>query len=440
MKTRRVPALFAFLALSFAQGASAGVLEVAVPDGPYTTIQSAVDAASDGDFVLIKNGTHAGFTLDGKAVSVAIDIGSTSTIQGSVVVKNLPAGKSLALTRLRVTGTGFNGPVIGSAVRLEDCAGSVRVEGCILNGANGASLTGCSVVGDASAGAALRIVRCADVGVGISTLRGGFANNLYEPSQCATGPTQGGSGGCGVQIEDANVALYDCTLIAGDGGGSYLLGGAGGDALRVVDTSPSSMASGVFVSHCVLDGTSTGGSAWPAVIGAAPGTGGSAIAVKGICAVRTLDCSLLAGVSGCSSLGPCLVPAALVVAVDGGSVEDIVGVASVMATQRILRERQPVVLTIVGAPQQSVLLLLSSSMNQAFSGPLHGVLLLGSPFLGPFVLGSTSGSGNAEFHLGSFDLPVGIDYVPIQIQALVASATQGTLTGSANIALLKATL
>ena len=112
------------------------------------------------------------------------------------------------------------------------------------------------------------------------------------------------------------------------------------------------------------------------------------------------------------------------------------GVASVMATHRILRENQPLVITISGASQQSVLLLLSPGMHQVFSQPLHGVLLLGSPLFGPIVLGTTSSTGTAEFHLGSFILPVGVDYLPIQLQALVASGTQGTLTGSANIALL----
>ena len=71
MSTTLITSAFALL---LAAGASAqSVFVVAPVAGPgvfSTDIQPAVDAAANGDLVLVRAGTYFGFTIDGKGVSV----------------------------------------------------------------------------------------------------------------------------------------------------------------------------------------------------------------------------------------------------------------------------------------------------------------------------------------------------------------------------------
>ena len=68
-----------------ASGQSA-VLTVDAAAGPYTSIQSAVDAAGEGDIVLVKAGAFSGFTVIGKSVDVVEDApASALTILSSLI-------------------------------------------------------------------------------------------------------------------------------------------------------------------------------------------------------------------------------------------------------------------------------------------------------------------------------------------------------------------
>src|SRR5688572_15695587 len=95
--------------------ARAGVITVG-PAGAHAAIQPAVDAALDGDTVLVAPGTYAGFTVDGKHLQV-VAASSPVTVNGTVVLRNVAAGGSATLA-------GFVFPFL----QLTTCAGSLRIQ------------------------------------------------------------------------------------------------------------------------------------------------------------------------------------------------------------------------------------------------------------------------------------------------------------------------
>ena len=110
--------------------ASAGVTVLSKPQlGTFTTIQAAVDAASDNDVLLVTAGTYAGFTIDNKSINVLAT--GVVTVNGPTRVLNLGVNRSVALLDLRLM------PVDGfitniNALELTADNGNVRVQGCTL--------------------------------------------------------------------------------------------------------------------------------------------------------------------------------------------------------------------------------------------------------------------------------------------------------------------
>jgi hypothetical protein len=99
------------------QTAQAGNVRIAERPqlGPFTTLQAAIDAAAEGESLLVTPDTYASFTIDGKSVNLFVTGSGEATLFGDVVVKNLAAGQSVVLTRLHVTG-GESFPVPGAAL------------------------------------------------------------------------------------------------------------------------------------------------------------------------------------------------------------------------------------------------------------------------------------------------------------------------------------
>jgi hypothetical protein len=103
--------------------------------GIFPTIQSAIDAASDGDVLVVAKGTYSGFTVDGKGLWVLAFPPSApqSTVNGTVTVRNVPAGSTLVIAGLKITGaTSFTASNPG--YRMDNCPGSVVLRQCIIKG------------------------------------------------------------------------------------------------------------------------------------------------------------------------------------------------------------------------------------------------------------------------------------------------------------------
>jgi hypothetical protein len=105
--------------------ADRAVAEVHVVGTNFPDIQSAVDAAQDGDAILVPGGTFAGFTIQGKELTV-VGIAGTQ-IQTQVVVRDIAYPRRVVLAGLTVdrpTPPMLN-PLTGIALRITDSTGHV---------------------------------------------------------------------------------------------------------------------------------------------------------------------------------------------------------------------------------------------------------------------------------------------------------------------------
>src|SRR4030095_11548979 len=134
------------LALLLASAASAqSVFVVAPVPGPgvfSTDIQPAINAAADGDLVLVEAGTYSGFTIDGKGVSVVADAGASVVANGLVFVTHVAVSQRSLLQGLTV-----HGDNVLPAITLNANPGAIWIESCSVTGGtrNASGLVGVSV-------------------------------------------------------------------------------------------------------------------------------------------------------------------------------------------------------------------------------------------------------------------------------------------------------
>lgn len=330
-------------------GADVKVVNVSGPS-PFTTIQSAVDAASDGDVVLVRAGTYnAGFTITDKALTVVGD--GAVTIKNRVRVANLSITRSVVLAKLSIV------PVVGSvsaltALHLYGNSGEVRVQECTIRGGPGQIDFGYTSdpgdhgvrVEDCAGGVAL--VRCAiEGGGGGCACYGGMANPYWD----------GREGGDGLYVSGARVALYDCTTLGGLGGHGGLIGGNGGFGARVL--------AGAGTTFLMASKTSfTGGQGGDAddwiCFGAChhPGDGGDGLSIGAGTAAWTLDATFAGGGVG-GSFGPPTPPSPGQALVAVGSHFEFAVSRVTLEVPSLARAGAPTTLTVRGDPGDQVFLL-----------------------------------------------------------------------------------
>jgi hypothetical protein len=257
--------------------ASANVLVVdASGGGNYTQIQAAVDAAVDGDTILIESGSYSGFIVRGISLSIVGDTGSTVFITGTIVVKNLHAGQTVVLQDFQAS-VPSSLPGSQPALSLTNNQGSVRVEGCELQGGNEHCGTvyldgGAGILADSSSD--VEVVDCIgrgglsatdvnrDFAIGgagvLATSSKLAAYNLQAFGGGGTTCCDGSSGGDGIQLSSGSFLFASyCQAIGADGTSAQLAcscgyGGDGGNGMELDD------ASQAFVLGCVSHGGTYG--------------------------------------------------------------------------------------------------------------------------------------------------------------------------------------
>ena len=161
--------------------------------GQYTNLQMAVNNAQDGDTILVKDGAYSTFTIDGKSLTVAVEVGATATVYGSVVVKNLAAGETVVLSGLTVTGatSASMASSPGTGLIATGNAGAVRAQRCQFEGAEGYEVTiddggGCCALANHGAGwdGALLDGNAGGVAFEDCVLAGGAAGDAIETCYC----------------------------------------------------------------------------------------------------------------------------------------------------------------------------------------------------------------------------------------------------------------
>ena len=210
--------LLPLLALVLGSTAEAGGVRILEPTGTksYTTLQDAVDAAQEGDVILVGAGVYKGAIVDGKSLSIHAIPPGAATLDANLsfpyqapVVRNLAAHQSVTLRGFQVRGQA-DAPQ-KPALDVRSCLGTVRVGDCtILAGDWSGSLFGCDTQPgprgvDVTASGAVVLSGC--------TIEGGDAGQQSTTlNGCATG-----KGGVGLRIQTSTVLIERCTVRGGKG-------------------------------------------------------------------------------------------------------------------------------------------------------------------------------------------------------------------------------
>ncbi|MCE9593156.1 MAG: hypothetical protein K8S98_03085 [Planctomycetes bacterium] len=336
----------------------------------FADLQSAIDAATDGDTVLVRAGNYTGFVIDGKALTVVVDEGAQVAVNGEARVEHLASGRLLLLSGLATTSTS------GYALYLRDNFGRIDVRGGSYRGH-------ASLAPQQPGGAAARITKSGVVRVVGASVTGGNGWCL-SPSGCAWGPS---SGGFALFARSTALELFDSTLTGGSGGTDWTDtaydGGYGGHAYESPDVV-------LFASNSSFRG-GNGGSGGEeqgccSLFGIEAGRGGDG--GNGVLLGSTppgveqpiaalLDCDTYGGAAGFGGLGYCCSNGAngtpgQPVKVQNGSHTPIADVARVATGPRVVRENTPLALQFQGVAGDRVWMRVeSASPNVVGSIPLR---------------------------------------------------------------------
>ena len=377
-----------------APAAQAGNVLVVDTGGPalFHQIQPAVDAALDGDTVLVKSGTYSGFSIVDKRLSVVADAGHSVIVSGTVQVTNVAISRDVVLAGLRVNGSGHG-------LLLLNDAGSVRVQGCALNGNDfgGISLYGAQVVG------------CDDVAFASCVLQGALDAHWS---------------GAGLSMTGSHTAVYDCVLRGGQGfdGDCYLAddGGDGGAGAIAID-------SFLFASGS----TFSGGSGGDAPYGGCSsfndgGDGATGLHLQGsVTTANVLQCTFTGGhggiysctLGGCGQMGQTAPPTYVTA---GASLTTLLGTSRKLVAPRVVRESPATIpLTIQGQAGDLVFLLISRQAAFKYVPSQAGVLLSPqSPPPAVLNLGVIPAGGVLSLSIPSYDLGAGVQSRTYFLQTL----------------------
>jgi predicted outer membrane repeat protein len=201
------------------------VLNVAQPTAPFAELQAAVDAASDGDVLLLQPGVYGSAVVRAKGLTLLALEPGTVEVAG-VVIESLAAGQDVQLVGLLVRGPSASSgsAEARAAVRVMDATGVVSIEECTLVGRH--ATQNASIHG----GPALLVEDSLAVGVTASTLTGGAGHG----SPHGWSSPDGGNGGAGLEVVRSRVAVAGSVLTGGAGGNDADLGGRGGAGLRAL--------------------------------------------------------------------------------------------------------------------------------------------------------------------------------------------------------------
>jgi hypothetical protein len=410
---------------ALAATASANVLVVdAFGGGNYTQIQAAVNAAVDGDTILIKSGTYGSFGVLDKELAIVGDAGSSVHVVGVIRARGLAAGKTLVLENLSAMGTpGNTSSVYG--LYLSNNPGRVCVENCHFVGQSSIN-----AYGDRGYDA-IHVEGCSDVVLTRCTSLGGSAGVFHgdgnEPS------------GAGLYAQDSVVAIYDSTLQGGSGASANPNaidddGGAGGHGCWAISYSS------VFVSGSQLvAGNGGSGGAGYFLAPAYGGDGGDGLRLEYASTAVLLDDVLVAGLGGGAGNGPESNPGDdgyEYVTATGSTLTFSPGRSRHLISSTPVRENTVAPLQFRGAVGEQVQLLISRNADLRADRTENGVLLLGGP-IRIASMGVVPASGTLIVQFPVFALDPGIDSTALYMQArFIGQQGHSVLSGPSSMVIL----
>jgi hypothetical protein len=413
--------------------ASAGVITVAADgSGDFTSINSAVLVAADGDTLVVRPGHYGAFTVGGsRSITVTSDGSGDVFVDGPMGVLSGAAGKTFVFSGLTSHGViGSAGLYQGYGFWTLNTAGTVRVQDCSLTGADGDpdgwevdfSFT-MKITGHAAGWHGVWLKDSpGSIALNDCKIEGGTATYMASYPDPDCGCTYGEPGGDGVHVESSVVTLADCEVEAGYGATADRQGGQGGMGLNVV--SGSAVASGGS-----WEG-GDGGGAFDYIGIVYGGNGGHGILAAPGSVVWERGALLLGGAGGGSLTGDVGAPGLPIY----GPATQFAGAARSLAVTAPSYTAGTLSVTLTGQPGDLALLFVSATPGQFSSLKFGGSLLVGGAAL-TVPLGVLPAGG--QLMLGS-PVPAIAPLVelPIFLQGLAGVPGDTAFTGAATIILV----
>lgn len=407
--------------------ATAGVIVVdAAGGGAYTQISAAVAAAQDGDTLLVRAGTYAGFTVDARALSVVADAGALVRVRGSTVVRNLTAAQTVALSGLDL-GYETNQwpdmpPSAGEALTVTANAGDVRLQGCVLAGKSWTSS------GSVPGGAGVRALdNAGTLALSACQLTGGRGPRNID----LFGGHWALDGGAGIELRNTRVAAYDCALTGGRGGDGFDDAGNGGSGAW---SRASTSASGLFASNCAFTG-GRGGDDYEDIFQefTDPGDGGHGLFVEAGTFSQELASTFAGGAVGIGVFCPPTVhfPSPGVGIHGAGTVFHFAGERVQLEAPRLVRVGATASFTVRGEPGDDVFLWVTNATGFRAVPSWRGVVLPELPTPAKTrILGTIPASGALTVDFPAPALGAGATELDQYVQAFRRDGSGSVTLGS----------
>lgn len=395
--------------------------------GDFQTIQAAVDAAQDGDTILVRTGTYPSFVVDQRSLAIAADSGAEVTISMNLAkpirVRNVAASQSVSLHGLRVIGANESNPFITSEPLLQviDCAGPVLLQDCtLLHGDGVRTLDGIRVVRSQ----ALTLVDCVlDLSAPISSIQA-------HP-------------GTALDTDESNVFLHGCTVESSEGPkAQVIVEPPGRDGLIQRGGLVAAIASELRGGR--------GGMGVPffhdqPCVGGGPGGAGASLRTGSLGSLPELvliDSALIPGAGGPSGFLPGeTIPAGCEDGVEGVPSDVQAGAITLpglparrLAATGVVPDHSTLVLDLSGAPSDFAVLFFNVFANNPIWVPDVAGVLYPAPPLFSQVAGLLDATGHKQ--LTYFSEDQGFPVVPIYMQSFHVTADLSVHAANARLILL----